>query len=188
MKRHFIFFILLLHAIGFSAQHELYCDPKLMPILEKVQQLPEASAVIDQVLCEGPLTIKINRELSSEFDGYWSSHYRTIYITPNRSECTQITALLMELHNALRTCDIEHMYSLAQNRSIGRKQFIRDFEYIEYENALEAKRLVEIGAKQGLFPHNCRFNIADNFLDHLDVQYSQGHSASIGRIYDQLTF
>lgn len=185
MKFRVILLVVLFHAIGFSAQY--YCARELQPILEKVQALPEAAEVIDQVLERGPISIELNHDYPDDFFGYWRSDQRTIYISKTSSECIQITALIMELHNALRNADIEQMHALAYNRSIDREQFIEQFEYLEYENACETRRLVELGAHQGLFPCNCRFNIADNFGDHLDIQYKEGHSDWIGQIYDELS-
>lgn len=186
MKLRIIFFVILFHAIGFSSQY--HCDPKLKPILEKVQALPEANEVIDQVLSQGPFSIEINKQHPDYFEGYWDSYQRTIYLTKSKkvSECSLITTLLMELQNALRNDDIKQMHRLAQRRAIDKSQFIEQFEYIEYENACAANELLNAGVEKGIFPSGCSWNIADNFSDHFAVQREMGHSDWIGQIYDDL--
>lgn len=180
--------ILLISSIGYSNENPLYCTPELRPVLEKIQAFPEGQEVISRVLEEGPIQIKLNRDLPEKFEGYWSAYDRTIYLNKNQwmSDCSLITTLLFELHNALRTADIEYMYSLASNHAIERDEFIEAFEYIEYENALATSLLVEQGAECGIFPYDCSWDLASNFAEHLDVQRDGGHSAWIGHIYDEL--
>jgi len=184
MKLRVILLVILFHAVGFSAP--FYCDPELKPILEKVQALPEANEVIDQVLSQGPLSIEVNRIHPDTFEGYWDSYQRTIYLNTSQeiTECSLITTLLMELHNALRNDDIKRMHTLAQKRAIDKEQFIEQFEFIEYQNACAAKELLNAGVEKGIFPYGCSWNIADNFGDHFACQREMGHADWIGYIYD----
>jgi hypothetical protein len=183
-----IFFALIASTVGYA--HELRCEPELQDVLDKVQCLPEGAEVVQKVLDQGPLSIELNRHLSYQFDGYWDSYNRAIYIskTEESSDCFLVTALLFELHNALHTTDIEHMYSLASKRAIGREQFIEEFEYLEYKNALATSQLLDKGACNGCFPCDCNWDMAPDFATHFEVQLRKGHSASIGAIYDQLAF
>lgn len=185
----FLFLSLILcSANGFSNENSIHCTPELIPILERIQAFPEGQDVISKVLESGPLYIAINRDLSDEFEGYWSVYERTIYITKNQplSDCSLVTTLLFELHNALRTADIENMFALVKNHAIGRDEFIENLEYIEYENACNTATLLEQGAQNGFFPCNCGWNLSNNFAEHLRVQQKGGHAASLGRIYDTL--
>lgn len=168
--------------------HQLRCEPELRPILEKLRSLPEGDAVIQKVLEQGPLSIEHNTALSTQFEGYWDAYSRAIYITQTdeTSECSLITTLLFELHNALRTDDIEYMYSLASKRAIGRDDFIEQFEFLEYENALATAQIIDKGASLGYYPYGCAWGIADDFASHFEVQLRKGHSASLGALYDQL--
>jgi len=170
--------------------HELRCEPELRPILEKLQSLPESDEVIQKVLEQGPLSIEHNTTLSTQFEGYWDAYSRAIYIsqTDDNSECSLITTLLFELHNALRTDDIEHMYSLASKRAIGRDDFIEQFEFLEYQNALATSQIIDHGASLGYFPYGCAWRIATDFASHFEVQLRMGHSESLGALYDELAF
>jgi len=186
MKLRLLVIIILFHLSAFASDYPLYYSEELKPTVEKVESLPEGSAVIEQVLKQGPLTIAVNKKYPKDFIGYWSSDHRTIYISKNSqtSECTLITALLMELHNALRTDQIEVLHHLATQKRINREQFIEEFEAVEHQNALDAKHLIQVGVQKGLFPYGCSFNIAEDFREHLKIQYQMGHSQWVGTIYD----
>jgi hypothetical protein len=159
-----------------------------MPILEKINSLPEGKELVSKVLEQGPLRIKRDPRNSNQFEGYWSAWDRTIYITEESysSECSLITTLLFELHNALSTDELEKYYSLASNNQISRNRFIQSIELIEYENALSTAEMLRHGEECGIFPKNCDWYIADTFSEHYHFQKAYGHSASIGQIYDNL--
>lgn len=188
MRYLLMFLIVFSFAIGYAEERELYCTRELHPILEKIEAFPEGKEVIEKVLEQGPLSIQVNTHLSPQFEGYWDAYKRTIYISKNSrsSNCSLITTLLFELHNALRTSELERLYSLASKRAIERKQFIEEFEYVEYENAWATSLVLERGSELGYFPYNCSWDVDDNFADHFKVQQRGGHSALIGALYDQL--
>lgn len=53
MKLRAFLIAIFLNISLFSSEPQFYCAPELYPVLEKVQRLPEASEVIDQVLEQG---------------------------------------------------------------------------------------------------------------------------------------
>lgn len=184
-----LFFIILATAsIGYSQANQIHCAPPLKKVLEKVRELPEADDLLYTVLQQGPLFIELNTDKPDQFDGYWSCTDRTIYITqlPQSSDCFLITALLFELQNALRTEDIEELYSLASYRAIGREDFIESLEYIEYENAYNTSSLLREGVASGVYPSGCYWHLSDDFSEHLKIQEDGGHCDWIGKLYDQL--
>lgn len=185
----FSIFFLFCSSIGHARESVIHCSRELTGILEKIQTLPEGNELIAKVLERGSISIEINYDYPEKFDGYWSSTDRTIYITKKKdsSQCFLITALLFELHNALRTADLEEMYSLAASQEVEREEFIESVEYIEYENALSTSMLLAQGSAYDIFPCDCGWELSDNFPEHLDIQRQGGHSALIGKIYDDLT-
>ena len=82
-----LIFAFFASTVGFA--HELRCEPKLQPILDKVQCFPEGAEVVRQVLEQGPLSIELNRHLSYQFDAYWDAYDRAIYVskTEESSDC-----------------------------------------------------------------------------------------------------
>lgn len=170
-------------------KYQLYCSSKVEEILKTIQKLPNANNVIQKVLSEGSLSIKINHCLSTKFDGYWSDSNRTIYLTKSKSTSkgNLINTLLFELHNASRNSDFEEFDQLAYHRKITKKKYIEAVEYIEYQNALATSALIEEGIALKIFPQDARWNLAEDFSYHFSIQKRTGHSAWIGEMYDSLT-
>lgn len=190
MLLHIISLILTLLPIASTqtqpVQHTFSCDSKLYPLLHRIQRLQETNTLIDQVLLEGPLYIKINRDLPTQFDGYWSSEERTIYITM-QSKSSYLTTLLFELHNAVRTKELEKLYDLASQKMIEKDKFIERVEYIEHQNVIATSSLIEKGIQQGLYPLNMRWEVDPHFDSHFAYQKQTGHSAWLADLYDELS-
>lgn len=149
-----------------------------------LEQLPETNDLIAKILEEGPLYIEYNQHLSKRFDGYWSPHKRTIYITPSANH--PLSTLLFEMHNALKSnefCKLDH---LAHTGVISRKDYIEHQEYLEYQNALETFALLEEGVERGFFLPDSGWYPSETFEKHFRIQKKTGHSAWIGKAYDQV--
>lgn len=176
------------HANHFAetvAEHQLYCAPQFKGVLSTIQQLPEVEKLISKALEEGPITIKSNRSLSQEFEGYWSSDDRTVYLTKG-SESGLVTTLLFELHNAARDSELSQLHTLASQGQIKKWDYVEGVEWIEYQNALATSSLLNQGIEEGLFSSRCRWNLQSSFEKHFQQQKSMGHSYWIAQMYDQL--
>jgi hypothetical protein len=184
--RYFLFYLLQSNLLPSPNQGQIYCAPELRPTLAKIRELPEASALIEQVLEEGNLRIQWNKSLTKKFEGYWSASNRTIYLTKSNNQANLISTLLFELHNALSNERFENWNDLAYCRQISKRQYVREIEFMEYENAKSTKALLDKGIRQKLFPSSARWYLHDTFEEHFRLQKQTGHSAFIGRAYDQI--
>lgn len=184
----FLIFFIVICSVGYSKEYQMRCASELSTVLDKVESLPEGKELIFKVLEQGPLSIKVNNIYPDQFEGYWGGHNRTIYITKKRdsSDCSLVTTLLFELHNAVRTAAIKEVQCLVSNNQMNRTEFIQAIEYIEYENALSTTKLLNLGVKDGIFPRYCHWNIAGTFEEHYRIQREAGHSEWIGKMYDDL--
>jgi len=185
-----ISFILLFIIISFkifTAEHALRCDKALSPILAKIETLPEGKELVSGILEQGPLKIRVSR-FSTQFEGSWTAYDRVIHVTKrsNMPESSLITTLLFELQNAYRTADLESIYRMATSRQLSKKEFIRKVEYFEYENALATSKLLKLGIAAGIFPRSSYWYISGDFEKHFAAQKRGGHSAAIGKIYNQI--
>lgn len=169
-------------------QHSLRCCETMKSILAKLKQLDEVNDLIDKILEKGPLSIEMNRHLSKEFEGYWSSSNRTIYITKNHNDGSLMTTLLFEMHNAVNDSELDRLDQLAAQRKLNRKQYIEAVERWEYENAKATTKILNKGIRMGLFPRDCYWPISEDFENHFRCQKSAGHSAHIGKMYDILRY
>ena len=128
------------------------CTEELQDILDLVYQIPSAKPLLSQALELGAVRIKLNRNSSFPFDAYWDSTSRTIFV--NRSfrapQGQVLWPLLFELHNAARQRDFNHIDALAKMRAISREDYIKEAEYIEYQNALATSSLFEEAIKHKL--------------------------------------
>lgn len=184
----FIIFFLISNGLIYAEDNLLKCHSELRSAVERIQIIPEVEDMIAEVLKEGPLRIELNKNLPEQFQGYWESSNRTIYITKlgQSSDCLLALTLLFEIHNAKRTADFAKIDHLASTRQIDREEFIENIEYIEYENALSTSHFLAQGVEKGLFQANCFWEVSNTFEEHLAIQKSNGHSEFIGQGYDQL--
>lgn len=183
MIQKLICFLLLLFSLVNSPvqaaeSHRLHCVKELQPTLETLRKLPEIEDLIQRILAEGPLTIQNNDRLSNKFEGYWDPYKRTILITKraHTTEADRIMTMLFEMHNAIRTKDFEEIDHLAYHRKISKAEFVRESEYIEYENCLSTSRLLDEGIRQGVFPRESYWPVYDNFEDHFKLMKRTGHA------------
>lgn len=173
------FLIILLTSISFNTN--ICCDKKLKSTLATVQQLDKAHQLIDHVLKEGPLTIKVDKHFP--FAAYWEPATRTIGITPGENP---IYSLLFELHNAASQSTYDYYNDLAVHKKISKEEYIRTFEYIEYQNIYETSALIEEGIRQGIFSKECRTDYHATFEEHYRDQQVAGHAAWHGDNYEML--
>lgn len=167
---------------------QVQCTKELLPILNTLLQLPEFNLLIDDVLKDGPITIQHNDSLSNKFTGYWDPYHRKILISKksNLDKVDKTTTLLFEMHNASRSEDFKKIDYLAYKRKISKEQYIRQSEFIEYENCLSTSYLIKKGIQQGIFPKNSEWLVHDNFEDHYDWMKRSGHSTWYSNTYKKM--
>lgn len=165
---------------------DFYCSQELETVYQTIVQLPEVCELVCQVLQEGPLQIQPNSFLSDQFEGYWNSNDRSVYITISRDPTfsEMIITMLFELHNASRDRDFNHIYNLAVDGLIDRDQYVEKMEYIEYENVLATSLLLKKGVEMGIFPDDCVWNVSPSFTEHFEIQKERGHSAWFENDFD----
>lgn len=172
-----------------SSDMGIDCAPQLRSCLNAIQQLPEARKLITNVQKEGPIRIVLtNHSLSRQFGAFWDVDRRIISISPapHESEGDIIGSIIFELHNASTNSKINHYDHLASIGEIDRDNYVRAIEYLEYENSKKASLMAEKGIKLGLFPKSATLPTYSNFEEHFHYQKIGGHSAWIGKTYDQL--
>lgn len=169
---------------------EINCSPRLKPIMEKIQRLPEARALIERVQREGGVAFRINEEMSysQDFGAFWDLDRRTVNVSYNfhRSEADVIGSIIFELHNALATERLDRVFNLAMKRAITREQYVEQIERIEYENSHLASALVAKGIRAGIYPPEAHLNTYSSFEEHFHFQKVGGHSQAIAQSYDYL--
>ncbi len=151
-----------------------------------MRSLSKADELVTCVLQDGPISIEVNRTFSAQFEGYWDSDYRTIHVSKEQhsSNGALLCTILFELHNASRNSDFNELYQRAATGQIDKRSYVRQMEYLEYQNARATSLLLNEGIEQGLFPESAYWPIADDFEEHLSYQKASGHSDWLGGSYD----
>ena len=186
------FLLLLFSTINLPLQaaetHRIECVREIQPTLATLRKLPEIEALVQKILAEGQLTIQYNDRLSDKFGGYWDPYKRTILITKraHQAEADRITTMLFEMHNAIRSKDFAEIDHLGYTRQLSKEEFIRESEYIEYENCLSTARLLDKGIQKGLFPHQSAWPVYDNFEDHYRHMKRTGHADWYATAYKRM--
>ena len=81
---------------------------------------------------------------------------------------------------------MDHIDHLASSRQIGKEQYVRAMEHLEFQNSKNASKLVEEGIQQGLFPVTARLHTYRDFDEHYYYQKISGHSSWFARVYDEM--
>lgn len=160
---------------------EINCESELQDTLSTIQKVEGANELLERVLKDGPLTIKIEKEFV--FGAYWDCSKRIIAIVPEENK---IYSLLFELHNAAAQDEFDHYNLLAYQNQISKEDYVRAFECIEYQNVLKTAAIVDEGIREGIFPASCQNHYHSNFEEHFAYQKLTGHSAYVAGIYDSL--
>lgn len=118
----------------------------------------------------------------------WDSLNRKIIINGKFEPDTAkiIHSIIFELQNAAATSALNGLTNKAIRGEITKKDYVEGIEWIEHQNALKTKRLLECGIEKGLFPISARWPVPEKFQDHLAMQQRSGHSDFIARKYDIL--
>ena len=173
----------ILFALLLLFSYKIDCDEEFKDTLATIKKVKGGNELVEQVLEEGPLKIKRERELP--FGAYWDASKRTIGLVASENSTY---SLLFELHNAAAQKDFEHANSLAANQKISKNEYIRMIETIEYKNTYKTSALIDEGIRQGLLPRSSQTRYYSSLEAHLRDQERTGHSAWIADIYESLAY
>lgn len=190
MIRHILFLILLVSAFNVNSENALIsigCSAELRPYVEKVQKLPEVQQLMAEIFKEGPIQfIKADQQVAIQFGACWDIERRIIFVSMNQTEGRIIGSILFEMQNARVSAQLEALDKKAEKGTIGREDYVKGIEYIEYLNSKNAAALAEKGIQEKLFPQDARLYTYRDFDEHYRMQIYGGHSAYIGETYDML--
>jgi len=158
--------------------------------LSMIYQLEEGRQLIQKAEMNGPLHIKEAELGVHASSACWIPSSRTIClnISNERPLGTLIRSIVFELHNSLTNQEFDHWDALAESGKVSRDQYVEAIESIEYQNALQAKKILDKGVDKRIFPKEARWNIPLSFEEHFWFQKQNGHSAYIANLYDQITY
>ena len=193
----FNFFLFCHISLGFAANANFHhfkscqgANHQLQEIITTIQKLPEARQLFATIQREGPIQIIFDKDndICREFGACWDPDHRVICVSTDsgRSKGDLIGSLLFELQNALVNSKIRYYDDLASKGNIGKEDYVRSIEYLEYQNSKKAAYIAERGIQQGLFPIQARLSTYDNFEEHYHYQKIGGHSACIARNYQNI--
>lgn len=196
MKNRKVLFLLLLINLsfinlGFCKQDTSsnFALKRLSNVVAVIKKLPEARTLIQNVEKEGAVSVyPSSHYLSEQFGAFWDPEYRRICVNSSsyRNDGMLIGSIIFELHNALVAKKLNHLSYLASKNKISRNHYILAVERLEYQNSLNASKMIEKGIKLGLFPVSARLKTYHTFEEHYWIQQMGGHSGWIGSAYDRL--
>lgn len=165
------------------------CAPQLQDSFNTMLKLSEIRDLISTIQKEGNIQITVrNTELSEQFGAFWDMDNRIICIamSPNASKGRIIGSILFELHNALANKQLNELDELAAQKKISKDAYVEGVERIEYHNSLKAAVITTKGVELGLFPHDAQLHTYSSFEEHYRIQQWAGHSAWIGKTYEDI--
>lgn len=165
------------------------CSQELQPYLEVLQKLPEARALMAKIQQEGEVRILMdNSPLSRQFGAFWDVEQRVICINPSahRTQGEIIKSILFEMQNASANSQLRKLDELVFAGKIDRESFVTAVEKLEWENSCHAAKMANKGIRLGLYPPTTRLHVYRTFGEYYRIQKRVGHSAQIGRSYDQM--
>lgn len=162
------------------------CDPIFREAILSIQSLPEGQQAITHAELKGK--IRVVRSQSGQFEAYWDGSGRKIMVNQhkNPSKGALICSILFELHNAQTDTELKNLQRMARQKRIPRNEFVLEMERIEHQNALRTCEILEKGIREGIFPVEARWQIAEDFDSHYRTQVAAGHAGYHGRSYDRL--
>lgn len=162
------------------------CPSNLEPLVEKLEQTPEAKKLMDLATSEGPIRLIEKPMGASGMNAMWNINERTVILNSSkyRAPGEKMRSILFELQNARTTRHFIELDMLVRKRQLSKNEYIKRVEKLEHNNALLIMDLIDRAITAGYFPPSAKWNIVRNFEEHLSWQKIQGHSALIARNYD----
>ncbi len=151
-------------------------------------QLEEIHPQIEEAQKQGPIDVLYIEMPEMNSKALWDSLNRRIVINAKFGLDTSriIHSILFELQNAISTPKLNDLTRQAASGKIDKDNFVEGIEWIEHQNALRTKHLLEKGIAKGIFPVSSRWPVPESFADHLSMQKSSGHTDFIARKYEIL--
>lgn len=173
------------HAHG---AHQVTCTRDMMPAYQTLIQLPEAKAVVDKALENGPIRIESSGRRSGGFEGMWDSGRRAIVVSPtaNRTVGQRVNTLMMEFHNAKSDREFDRLFAMARSNRLSKDKYVEEVERVEHINAVNSSKLLAAGIKRGVYPADAAWNVFADFDSHYQMQQICDHSLWIAREYDRI--
>lgn len=182
-----IFFATFLFLWGTLMAYPSHTHQLAAPI-RQLYQFDQTQQLLKRVEAQGAVSIKTTTFGANASNAAWFPEERTIYlnVSKSRTQGSMICSIVFELHNALSDNQFTKCDQLARTGKINKAQYIEAIERIEYNNALQASRMLENGVRKGVFPSDSLWPIASTFEEHFRIQKMAGHSSVIGQLYDDL--
>ena len=183
-----LFTLVTIFSTANAAENILSVSPELAPVMDKIFELEEAIPLIDEAQKEGPIDIIYVEMPEMNSKALWDSMNRRIIINAkfDFDIARIIHSVLFELQNATATPKLNDLTRRAANGQVNKNEFVEGIEWIEHQNALRTKHLLEKGIAKGIFPAASRWPVPEKFSDHLSMQKSSGHTDFIARKYEIL--
>lgn len=175
--------------LTFHVEAGLKNYPKeLSATIQKLERLPEARALIDEVQEKGPITIVYLDMPGQSLEGFWDATGRKIEVnrSAQQSEGRLISTILFELHNAQTSQRLIQITNMAKHNQISKEEFVSSVEKMEHRNALSTSHLLEKGISMGIFPKDASWPIYHQFEDHYKLQQVMSHSKWLADHYDRV--
>ncbi len=167
----------------------VHCASELQNSLQAIKKIKEGNALINNILKQGNLSLSTSRVNAADtFGACWDPGRRIIYISlaAHMSQDELIGSIIFELFNALQTSKFNQLYDQAAKGKINREEYIQKIEHIEYQNSIDAAKLINIGIENKTFGKNIRLNVYKTFDEYFYYQKMYGHSAFHGANYDDI--
>ncbi len=193
MKHLLVLFLFLTSSLSlfgdYRAAQFARVQSSLKPAVEKMLRYPKAQRLLQEAQREGPISVRSRPFHVSTSNAMWNAGNRTITLNSNhpRNEGEAIRSMIFELHNAKNNKRLHAVDLQARSGSLSKEAYVRNIEWVEHQNALEAKHLLDEGVNLGYYPSSSRWPIIENFEEHYRLQQSAGHSQFIAGIYDQIS-
>lgn len=161
---------------------------ELAATIEKLEKLPEARALIDEVQEKGPITIVYMDMPGQTLEGFWDATGRKIEVnrSTQQGEGRLLCTILFELHNAQTSQRLIQITNMARHNQISKDEFVSSVERMEHRNALNTSHLLQKGISLGIFPKDAFWPIYYQFEDHYKIQQLMAHSKWLADHYDRV--
>ncbi len=177
----YLYSLLLIPCVIFSFNYTTSSNHEQISVqnaLEMVLALPETAALWKEIQSEGPVRV-IAVSSPFQFEAVWEGEARVILVNLGmaRSKASIISSILFEMQNAKGNRKLTSLYSAARWNQMSLDQFATEIEQFEYENLINAERLLKQGQGRGIYPRECFLPHFVNFSDYLHTQEITGHTA-----------
>jgi hypothetical protein len=149
---------------------------------------PQARNLLSEIQKEGPINLAFLPMGSNASNAMWKPDTRQIVINSSKKReiYDLIRSILFEMHNASSKNQFYEINKNAKKGFLSKKAYIRTIEYIEHQNALKTKNMIEWGIKNHYFPKKTRWSVCADFEEHYKLQQQSGHSSFIASVYDYI--